>query len=144
MKEHVKPACVVINDVSEGVFAASGDGDSTCFTATARIEYKPGDPYAAGHYSIRLMAHHSADHFSAKQRFRISFNLPVRFIEQQGGGVLHSGDGSTTLEIDFDSTRYAVGKNDSPGFGYLKVDADPGLAILTAECIDILKTDKQH
>lgn len=139
-----KPVAILSPECSEGVYAASGgDSRSDCFTATARIEYKPGDKYAAGHYSIRLMAHHEADHYSQKQRFVLEFNLPVKFVEQQGGGVLHGSDGSTHLEIDFDQSGYAVGPSDSPQYGYLKVDADPGLVIQSVYCLDMQKANSR-
>ena len=126
-----KPMLVQTEQMSEGVYLASGaDGDGgTCYTTTARIHQTPET--GRGDYRIQVDGHHSADHTREAQTLTISFNLPVEYVSSNGSLV--SGDGSPTLVIGL---RYHQNPNDNIGFGDLIVKADPGLAITGAKITD--------
>jgi hypothetical protein len=117
-----KPMILENNDLSEGVYAASGDG---CYTTTARIHQTPET--GRGDYRIQVDADHHADHTKEKQWLHISFNQPVVYKSCNAAGAqLVSGSGSNTLVI---SMTYHQNPTDRIGFGDLIVESEPGLAI---------------
>lgn len=136
MKDYVKPTIIRTNGLNEGVYMASGDPGS-CLQITAAIEYTPDMEFSGGHYSIRLTGDHNADHYSYRQRATITFNQNVNFIEQQGGGICVGSQSGTVLVIEWDSSNYGLAPHDGPGYGYLKVDSDPGLQVISVVAEDV-------
>ena len=127
MKSYEKPIAVAVEDMSEGVYAASGGAasDSDCYTTTARIHQTPQT--GRGDYRIQVDAVHNADHMSNKQLLEISFNQAVTYVSCNGNGAtLRSGDGSITLYIEL---TYTQNYTDNIGFGDLVVTSDPGLSV---------------
>ncbi len=141
-KEYVKPTIIPTTGLGEGVYMASGAGP--CLSITSTIEYTPDMEFSGGHYSIRLEGTHNADHYSHKQRATITFNQSVTFYEQQGGGVCVGSQSGTVLVLEWDLSGYGIGpKNDTHGYGYLKVDSEPGLQVLSIEAEDIAFGDNR-
>lgn len=135
MKNYVKPTVVPENELWEGVYMASGG--SNCLNITADIEYTPDMQYSGGRYSIRLTGHHTGDHFSYRQRATITFNKTVEFYEQQGGGVCVGRSTGNVLVIEWDLSGYGIGPGEQHGYGYLKVNADLGLQVLSVAAEDL-------
>ena len=135
MKNYVKPTVISTKGLSEGIYMASGsDG---CLRISADIEYTPDMQYSGGRYSIRLTGHHSGSHFSYRQRATITFNKTVEFYEQQGGGVCVGSSVGNVLTIEWDLSGYGIGPGEQHGYGYLKVNADLGLEVLSVAAEDL-------
>lgn len=125
MMNYERPMLVKTEQMSEGVYLASGVG---CYTASAYIHQT--QETGRHNYRIQVNGVHAADHTKEAQTLTISFNLPV---VHAGGGTLISGDGSTTLVI---ALSYHQNPNDNIGFGDLTVTADEGLAITSVTITD--------
>lgn len=119
-KEYVKPVVEMNEEFAEGVYMASGDGQDTCYTTTARICQK----IYGGYYCIQVNGKHHADHTKEAQTLHISFNLPVEYVSS--GGSLASGNNSNTLKINY---HYHQNPIDNIGLGDLVVKAECGLSI---------------
>ena len=130
MKTYEKPIAVKVDDMSEGVYAASGGPENQgCYTSTARIHQVPET--GRGDYRIQVDAVHAANHTCEyDQRLVISFNQPVQYVN--GGSGIISGDGTTTLTIQL---KYHQNPNDNIGLGDLKVTSDAGLAITNVKVL---------
>lgn len=113
MNNYKKPVVLLNEELSEGVYAASG---SDCYTCSARITQKPATGML--NYVIQFDAKHlaTADHHSTAQTLVITFNKPVDYVSSQG--KLASGDGTSTLEINY---NYHNNAPDNIGLGDLKV-----------------------
>ncbi len=118
MMNYERPMLVKTEQMSEGVYLASGAG---CYTASAYIHQTA--EMGRHDYRIQVNGVHAADHTKEAQTLTISFNLPVVYVE---GGALLSGSGTSTLVI---ALNYHQNPNDNIGFGDLIVTADAGLAI---------------
>lgn len=121
-----KPVFYKTEDLSEGVYAASGSG---CYTTTARIHQTPQT--GRGDYRIQVDGKHHADHTRETQWLHISFNQPVKY--SSSNGTLKSGDGTSALVIEY---HYHQNPTDNIGLGDLVVTSDPGLAIVGASITD--------
>lgn len=131
-----KPMVISSEDMAEGVFMASG----ACYTASANIHQTPET--GRGDYRIQVNGHHDAadGHHCAHQVLTISFNQPVSY--SSSNGQLRSGDGSTTLVIDYAYHQNAI---DNIGLGDVVVTADPGLAVTGVQIDDAdYQTDHNH
>lgn len=126
MKNYEKPMLVKTEQMSEGVYLASGQG---CYTATAYIHQT--QETGRHDYRIQVDGVHAADHTNDKQWLHISFNMPVRY--SSSNGSLESGDGSSTLVICY---GYHQNFSDDIGLGDLCVTADEGLAITSVSITD--------
>lgn len=128
-KAYERPFAIVNEEISEGVYMASGDSYSAnCYSVTAKIHQKP--EIGRGDYRIQVDAKHAADdkHHSGKQVLVLSFNMPVTY--SSSNGTLESGDGSSTLRIAF---SYHNNAHDNIGCGDVIVVADAGLAVTNAK-----------
>ena len=120
MKTYVKPDGVVINKVSEGVYAASGSSttggsdrvtkEGACYTTTAYIHQTPEE--GRKDFRIQVNAVHNTTHATDSQRLVISFNVPVNY--QSSNGSLFSGDGTNELTISY---AYHNNATDNIGLG---------------------------
>lgn len=130
MKNYEKPMLVKTEQMSEGVYLASG---SDCYTASGWIAQRPqlGNEV----YTIQLNAQHVATdgHHSESRRFVVNFNLPVTYVSS--GAALESGNGTTTLCLVYDyragGGNYHNNASDNIGLGDLKVTAADGLEVLS-------------
>ena len=120
MKNYTKPLVLMNEELSEGVYAASGD----CYTVTYNMHQKP--EVDRGDYRIQINGSHNAvdDHHSGEQVLIITFNQPVTY--SWSNGILVSGDGTNTLRIKF---NYHNNGRDSIGLGDLVVVSDSGLTV---------------
>lgn len=84
MKEYMKPVLLTSDELAEGVYLASGDGNG-CYTTTAYIHQTPQT--GRGDYRIQVNAVHNADHTKEAQQLNISFNQPVTYVS--GGRGAH-------------------------------------------------------
>ena len=127
MKNYEKPIVLRNDELAEGIYLASGD----CYTVSYRIHQKPET--GRGDYRIQFDAVHAAGdgHHSGAQVLVITFNQAVTYVASNG--TLESGDGTSTLRIDY---SYHNNASDNIGLGDLIVSADAGLAITGAllEC----------
>lgn len=125
MNNYEKPIVLANNELSEGVFAASGG--SECYTVSSYIHQTP--QVGRGDYRIQLNATHAADdkHHSGQQILTISFNQPVEYSSSNGTALVRAG---TELKIQF---NYHSNASDNIGLGELVVISDPGLAI--TDCV---------
>lgn len=126
-KDYKKPVIVANNNLSEGVYLASGNG---CYTANAYIHQTPPNG-GYGEYRIQVNGAHKADHTKEAQVLTISFNQNVSYVS--GGAGLISGDGTTSLTINL---SYHQNPTDNIGFGDLIVNSDSGLAITGVSITD--------
>ena len=129
MKKYKRPDAIVIDEVSEGVYAASG----ACYTTTARIHQKPET--GRGDYRIQVDGKHDADHNCDGQVLTISFNQDVTFVSCNANGA--QCEGSKTGKTLTISMKYWQNHTDNIGFGDLIVTSDEGLAITFVEISDI-------
>lgn len=129
MSNYSKPMISIDNGMAEGVYAASGDASTGCYTAKAYIHQTPQT--GRGDYRIQVDGVHSADHSNEAQILTISFNQNVTY--QSSQGTLISGDGTNTLKISY---NYHQNPNDNIGLGDLVVTADTGLAITGVSITD--------
>lgn len=121
-----KPTVIAINDLSEGIYAASGKG---CYTASAYIHQKP--EIGRGDYRIQINGIHKAQHTKETQYLQISFNLPV--IYKSSNGQYLNGSNTNTLLIQY---NYHQNPNDNIGLGDLCVEANEGLIVTNIKITD--------
>ncbi len=124
MKRYEKPVVLVNEELSEGVYAASG-----CYTVTTRVHQEIQN--GRGDYRIQIDGKHVADHMKEKQTLTISFNMPVEY-KSSNGTLVGLGSG-TTLVIDY---AYHQNPTDNVGLGDLIVVADPGLQVTSVKLTD--------
>ncbi len=134
MKRYIKPIILVNEDVSEGVYAASG---SNCFTSTATIVQAPS--LGMDSYCVQLNASHDASHHSNVQRFSISFDQPVTYISSNASRVFGSGTTSLVLEYEYHTNNV-----ENVGLGNVYVKAGNSLAILSTSCEYCNENCNQH
>lgn len=120
MMNYERPMLVKTEQMSEGVYLASGVG---CYTASASAHQAP--ELGRENYRIQVNGKHSADHTREAQTLIISFNLPVTYVS--GGAGYISGNGTTTLTV---ALKYHQNTNDNIGLGDLIVTAGEGLEVL--------------
>lgn len=123
--EYQKPVVVINEELSEGIYAASGN----CYSIIAYITQSP--VVGRGDYRIQLDAIHNADHTNNSQRLTISFNQSVSYVSSNG--ELIYGDGTDTLIIDF---SYWQNEYDKVGLGELVVTSDENLTIKNVRLTD--------
>lgn len=127
MKNYTKPVVTVNDNISEGVYMASG-----CYTTTAYIYQTP--EAGRGDYRIQVNGTHKTDHTKDAQILTITFNQPVQYVSCNAQGAeLSSGDGTTTLEIRL---SYHQNPTDNIGFGDLVVTSEAGLSIISVSITD--------
>lgn len=126
MKNYTKPVVTVNDNISEGVYMASGVG---CYTASAEIKQTPGT--GRGDYRIQVDGKHDADHTKEAQTLTITFNQVVTYVS--GGAGLIDGNGTTMLKV---SLSYHQNPTDNIGLGDLIVTSDAGLSITGVSITD--------
>lgn len=124
MEKYNKPTVLINDEVSEGVYAASG-----CYTVTASVRQDMQN--GRGDYRIQINGKHDADHGNEKQTLTITFNMPVEY-KSSTGTLVGLGTG-TTLVIDY---TYFQNKKDNIGLGDLVVTADNGMEITSLKLTD--------
>jgi len=117
MKGYEKPVVLVNDEVSEGVYAASG-----CYSVTAEVHQEMQNGRVD--YRIQVNGVHDTDHSCSKQTLTVSFNMPVEY--QFSAGTLVSAPTGTTIVVEY---QYFNNPADTIGLGDLVVSAEPGLAI---------------
>lgn len=120
MREYKKPTIEILDGISEGVYAASGDN---CYTVTAYIHQSPQQ--GRGDYRIQVNGTHAAadNHHSGQQVLTLTFNQPVTYVSS--GGTLTGGDGTNTIQITY---NYHNNASDTIGLGEVVVRSETGLA----------------
>lgn len=129
-KNYTKPVIVMNNDVTEGVYLASG-ADASCYTIDATIVNQTPTE-GRKNYVISINATHAADHTREAQTLSVSFNQPVHFISC-GVGSLAGGDNTNNLIL---SMQYHQNPTDHIGFSDLTVESTDGLTITGAKITD--------
>lgn len=124
MKNYTKPIVTVNDNISEGVYMASG-----CYTTTAYIHQTP--EAGRGDYRIQVNGKHSADHTKEAQTLTLSFNQNVTY--SSSNGTLASAETGTTLVINY---TYHQNPTDNIGLGDVVVTSEPGLAITGVSITD--------
>lgn len=124
MKKYEKPIVMVDENLSEGIYTASG-----CYTTTAKIHQRPET--GRGDYRIQVDGKHNADHTKEAQTLTISFNQDVTYKSSQGT-VVGSQTGST-LVINY---AYHQNPTDNIGLGDLVVESEQGLEVTGASITD--------
>ena len=127
MNNYKKPVVLANEELSEGVYAASGgQATSECWTASARIHQKPET--GRGDYRIQVdCAHTNPDMHRSGAIVTIVFNQSVEVTWPGGGITAITGSGSS-IELEFDIGTY--NPNENKGWGDLCVTSDAGLEIL--------------
>lgn len=121
MSSYEKPVLVELDEMVEGVYAASG-----CYTVTARIHQQ-----ANNIYRIQVDAKHDTTHSCSKQTLFLSFNMPVEY--QGSSGTLRGSSAGTQIAIDY---SYWNNPKDNIGLGDVTVSAEDGLVITGAWMTD--------
>lgn len=126
--DYKKPVIVANNNLSEGVYLASGAG---CYTVDANIiSQTPAE--GRKNYVIQINATHNADHTRDAQTLYISFNQPVTHVSFSNGNLV-GGNNSSTLAY---SMSYHQNPTDRIGFGDLTVESADGLTITSVQITD--------
>lgn len=128
MIDYIKPILLGNEELSEGVYAASGAmGENDCYTVTALIHQSPET--GRGDYRIQVNGIHAAvnGHHSSEQILTLFFNQPVSYA--YSNGELYSGDGTNILSIKY---NYHNNGYDNIGLGDVIVTSDVGLSITQA------------
>lgn len=75
MRKYERPDAIVIEEVSEGVYAASGDASSECWTVSA----KSVQNWTGSHHVFEVHCKHSTSvqHISSATTVKLMFNAPV-------------------------------------------------------------------
>ena len=126
MKKYEKPVIKINEELSEGIYAASGTG---CYTVNAYITQIP--QIGRGDYRIQLNAIHNADHTNNSQTLTISFNQSVSYVSSNG--ELIYGNNTDTLMIEFSYWQNGL---DNIGLGELVVVSDENLNIKNVRLTD--------
>lgn len=124
--KYERPIVIINEELSEGVYAASGAG---CYTVTAYITQIP--QIGRGDYRIQLNAIHNAEHTNNAQTLTIRFNQSVKYVSSNG--ELGCGDNTNVLVLNF---GYWQNGYDQIGLGELVVTADEGLEIVNVKLTD--------
>lgn len=124
MKNYKKPMIIVNDELSEGVYAASG-----CYTV--RTSVRQDQQEGRTDYRIQVDGVHKADHTNNKQTLTISFNMPVEY--KFSNGTLIGLSTGTTLAIEY---AYTQNRTDNIGLGDLVVSADQGLEVTSVTLTD--------
>lgn len=124
MERYEKPRAFLNEELSEGVYAASG---SNCYTVITNIHQRPQT--GRGDYRIQINGTHAAadGHHSGEQHLIITFNQPVTY--SGSNGLLVSGNGTATLDIKF---NYHNNGGDNIGMGDVIVVSGAGLEVMNA------------
>lgn len=128
MIDYIKPTVLGNEEISEGVYAASGAiGENNCYTVTAIIHQSLET--GRGDYRIQVNGIHAAvnGHHSSEQILTLFFNQPVSY--SSSNGELYSGDGTNILSIKY---NYHNNGYDNIGLGDIIVTSDTGLSITQA------------
>lgn len=126
MKKYEKPVIKINEELSEGIYAASGTG---CYTVNAYITQIP--QIGRGDYRIQLNAIHNADHTNNSQTLTISFNQSVSYVSSNG--ELIYGNNTDTLMIEFSYWQNGL---DNIGLGELVVVSEENLNIKNVRLTD--------
>lgn len=118
MKAYVKPVILVNDELTEGVYAASGAASSDCWTVTVTKDQDD----AGGYCTFRVAAQHSnsAQHISSKTVVTVVFDKVITNAEFEGFEASVSGN-TATLTRESHANAYASGDNFN---SLLKVWAD--------------------
>lgn len=94
MKNYEKPVVLANNEMSEGVYAASGD----CYTCEASVNQAP--ELGQDCYVVRVkLVHNATDgHHSNTRRVTINFDQVVTYVKATSCS-LYAGDNSTSLTV---------------------------------------------
>ena len=135
MSNYKKPVVLMNEELSEGVYAASGDvasseggglTSSDCWTAEARIHQSPET--GRGDYRIQVDCKHANPGMHRSSAVvTIVFNQSVD-VSWAGGGITAEVGSGSTIKLAFDIGTY--NPNESKGWGDLVVTSDAGLEIL--------------
>lgn len=109
MKTYVKPVVVVNCDLAEGVYAASGAGESSdCWAVTSVSTQAYVDGYHI--YEVRAVHSQSVVHITTQVTFNLSFSVPIQDAHPEGEGYDVSVNGSTvTVVRNFHANGYNSG-----------------------------------
>ncbi len=129
MKHYVKPVVLVNSELTEGVYAASGD---SCFTANATITQRPETGRES--YTIQLNGKHNANHTCDWQQAVITFNQSVTYVSSNGTLVSPQSGPSLTIQYSYHQNH-----TDNIGLGDLVVTSADGL-----EVVNVYITDEGH
>ena len=123
MKDYMKPVVLMNEELSEGVYAASGDGD--CWSVTAYIHQTPET--GRDDYRIQTDGYHdNTDNHFSNIHITYHFNQTVTFSFCNGGSLVGSATGtSITIERNI-GTKNA---HESLGLGDVVVTSGPGLVL---------------
>ncbi|MBP7176823.1 MAG: hypothetical protein KBA53_11515 [Thermoclostridium sp.] len=120
-----KPRVLKNDDLSEGVYMASGTG-SACYTAWGTKTQSPQE--GRGTYVFQLDGKHNStttdSHTNNAQKVTVSFNQKVTY--GSSSGTLVSGDDTSKLVISY---AYWQNATDNIGLGNLSVVSESGLLL---------------
>lgn len=126
-----KPRVLKNDDLSEGVYMASGtdnssDTGSACYTACGTKTQSPQT--GRGTYVFQLDGKHNStttdSHTNNAQTVTVSFNQKVTY--GSSSGTLVSGNGTSKLVISY---AYWQNATDNIGLGNLSVESESGLLL---------------
>ncbi len=105
MKNYEKPVVLMNEELAEGVYAASGDGD--CWT----IELTPDQIYGGGSLggkTFRVHCEHiSMQHISVASTFVVTFNVPIQSAKCENFATTVNGN-TVTVTRDNHGNAYGV------------------------------------
>ncbi len=105
MKNYEKPVVIANNELAEGVYAASGDGDCWTITVTPDQEYGGG---SLGGKTFRVKCEHiGMEHISLASISTITFNSPVTAAKFENFKVSVNGN-VVTIERENHANAYTT------------------------------------
>lgn len=129
MNSYESPVAIVNEDLSEGVYMASGASSSSdCWTVTAHIHQRPET--GRGDYRLQVDATHlNPDFHRSSAVITFVFNNVVT-VTNPGGGASVMGDiTGSTIELAFDVGT--SNPNEHRGWGDFTVVSDAGLELVS-------------
>ena len=108
MKKYERPDAIVIDEVSEGVYAASGATNvGNCWTLKVQSDQK----WNGNGHTFRLIGKHSdsVEHISTCTTMVITFNMPVQVVECEFEATA-SGE-TVTVKREQHANAYQSGDN---------------------------------
>ena len=121
MSKYEKPIVIINDEVSEGVYAASG-----CFVSSAEIVQTP--ELGNNTYCVQMKASHDASdsHHSSIQKFQLVFNQAVTY--KSSNAISCEGSGTNVITLEY---NYHANGVESIGLGNVYVESGDGLTLIS-------------
>ena len=113
MRKYEKPEAMLIDEVTEGVYTASGESSSDCWTVSAMS----CQDWNGSHHVFEISGKHStaAEHISSNTRVVLTFSSPVTNAYSENGWSCSVSGNTVTVDRPQHANGYKSGDN-LPGY----------------------------